>query len=73
MADSQVPWGLEALNGAVTEPAWRRKPSWYLVATEDRMIRRRLNARWPSGPARRPPKCPAATPSTCPSPVPSPA
>ena len=38
MADSQVPWGLEALNGAVTEPAWRRKPSWYLVATEDRMI-----------------------------------
>jgi pimeloyl-ACP methyl ester carboxylesterase len=38
MADSQVPWGLEALNGAVTEPAWRTKPSWYLVATEDRMI-----------------------------------
>jgi pimeloyl-ACP methyl ester carboxylesterase len=38
MADSQVPWGLEALNGAVSEPAWRAKPSWYLVATEDRMI-----------------------------------
>jgi pimeloyl-ACP methyl ester carboxylesterase len=38
MADSQVPWGLEALNGAVTEPAWKRKPSWYLVATDDRMI-----------------------------------
>src|SRR5215217_1927204 len=38
MADSQVPWGLEALNGAVTEPAWRSKPSWYLVATDDRMI-----------------------------------
>jgi pimeloyl-ACP methyl ester carboxylesterase len=38
MADSQVPWGLEALNGAVTEPAWRSKPSWYLVSTEDRMI-----------------------------------
>ena len=38
MADSQVPWGLEALNGAVSEPAWRDKPSWYLVATEDRMI-----------------------------------
>src|SRR5918996_696958 len=38
MADSQVPWGLEALNGAVTEPAWKTKPSWYLVATEDRMI-----------------------------------
>ena len=38
MADSQVPWGVGALNGAVTEPAWRSKPSWYLVATEDRMI-----------------------------------
>ena len=38
MADSQVPWGLGALNGAVTEPAWKSKPSWYLVATEDRMI-----------------------------------
>jgi pimeloyl-ACP methyl ester carboxylesterase len=38
MADSQVPWGLEALDGAVTEPAWRTKPSWYLVATDDKMI-----------------------------------
>ena len=38
MADSQVPWGLDALAGAITEPAWRTKPSWYLVATEDRMI-----------------------------------
>ena len=38
MADAQVPWGLEALNGAVTEAAWRSKPSWYLVATSDRMI-----------------------------------
>jgi pimeloyl-ACP methyl ester carboxylesterase len=38
MADSQVPWGLGALGGSVTEPAWRVKPSWYLVATEDRMI-----------------------------------
>ena len=38
MADSQVPWGLEALNGAVTEPSWKAKPSWYLVATEDKMI-----------------------------------
>ena len=27
-----------ALNGAVTEPAWKTKPSWYLVSTEDRMI-----------------------------------
>ena len=38
MADSQVPWGLEALGGAVTQPAWRAKPSWYLVATDDKMI-----------------------------------
>ncbi|HEV7612658.1 MAG TPA: alpha/beta hydrolase [Steroidobacteraceae bacterium] len=38
MANSQVPWGVDALNGAVTEPAWRSKPSWYLVATDDRMI-----------------------------------
>ena len=38
MADSQVPWGIAALEGAVTEAAWRKKPSWYLVATDDRMI-----------------------------------
>ncbi len=38
MADSQVPWGVEALAGAVTEPAWKTKPSYYLVATEDHMI-----------------------------------
>ena len=38
MAQSQVPWSLEALNGAVTQPAWRTKPSWYLVATDDKMI-----------------------------------
>jgi pimeloyl-ACP methyl ester carboxylesterase len=38
MADSQVPWGLEALQGAVTEPAWRSKPSHYLVAMDDGMI-----------------------------------
>jgi pimeloyl-ACP methyl ester carboxylesterase len=38
MADSQVPWGLDALNGVVSVPAWRSKPSWYLVATDDRMI-----------------------------------
>jgi len=38
MADSQVPWGVEALAGAVTEPAWKTKPCHYLVATEDKMI-----------------------------------
>ena len=38
MADSQTPWGLEALAGTISEPAWKAKPSWYLVATDDRMI-----------------------------------
>ncbi|MEV6480081.1 alpha/beta hydrolase [Streptomyces sp. NPDC051576] len=38
LADSQVPWGLDALGGAISEPAWRSKPSFYLVATDDRMI-----------------------------------
>lgn len=38
MADSQVPWGVSALSGSISCPAWRVKPSWYLVATEDHMI-----------------------------------
>jgi pimeloyl-ACP methyl ester carboxylesterase len=38
MADSQVPWGVDAPGGQITEPAWRTKPSWYLITTEDRMI-----------------------------------
>jgi len=38
MADSQVPWGVGALGGTVSEPGWRVKPSWYLVASDDRMI-----------------------------------
>jgi pimeloyl-ACP methyl ester carboxylesterase len=38
MADSQVPWGVDALGGAVGEPAWKSKPSWYLVASDDKMI-----------------------------------
>jgi len=38
MADSQVPWGLEALGGVISEPAWKAKPSWYLIATDDKMI-----------------------------------
>lgn len=38
MANSQVPWGLDALGGTISQPAWRSKPSWYLVATDDRMI-----------------------------------
>ena len=38
MADSQVPWGVEALSEAIRQAAWRTKPSWYLVATDDKMI-----------------------------------
>jgi len=38
MADSQVPWGVEALSGEITAPAWKSKPSWYLITTEDKMI-----------------------------------
>ena len=38
MADSQVPWGVDALNGTITQPAWKAKPSWYLVTTDDKMI-----------------------------------
>ena len=49
MADSQVPWGVEALSGTISEPAWGSKPSWYLVSTEDRMIpppaQRQMSAR----------------------------
>ena len=38
MADSQVPWGVDALSGTISEPAWKTKPSWYLVAIDDKMI-----------------------------------
>jgi pimeloyl-ACP methyl ester carboxylesterase len=38
LAGSQVPWGVDTLGGSITDPAWRTRPSWYLVATEDRMI-----------------------------------
>jgi pimeloyl-ACP methyl ester carboxylesterase len=38
MADSQVPWGVGALSGTISEPAWKTKPSWYLIATDDKMI-----------------------------------
>ena len=49
LADSQVPWAVAALSGAVSRPAWKNKPSWYLVATEDKMIpppaQRQMSAR----------------------------
>lgn len=38
MADSQVPWGVDALGGTISEPAWRTKPAWYLLTTQDKMI-----------------------------------
>ncbi len=38
MADSQVPWGVDALAGTISEPAWRTKPAWYLITTQDKMI-----------------------------------
>jgi hypothetical protein len=38
LADSQVPWGVDALGGEVSQPTWRAKPCWYLVTTEDRTI-----------------------------------
>jgi pimeloyl-ACP methyl ester carboxylesterase len=38
MADSQVPWGVNALAGVITTPAWKSKPSWYLLVTDDKMI-----------------------------------
>jgi len=38
MADSQVPWGVDALGGAATAPAWKSRPSWYLQVRDDRMI-----------------------------------
>jgi pimeloyl-ACP methyl ester carboxylesterase len=38
MADSQVPFGVDALAGSITSPAWRTKPSWYMITTKDRMI-----------------------------------
>jgi pimeloyl-ACP methyl ester carboxylesterase len=38
LASSQVPWAVEAMGGTVREAAWKKQPSWYLVATEDKMI-----------------------------------
>ncbi|WP_028980156.1 alpha/beta hydrolase [Sporocytophaga myxococcoides] len=38
MADTQIPWGIDAVNGTISEPAWKNKPSWYLIGTKDRMV-----------------------------------
>ena len=69
MADSQVPWGVEALSGTISEPAWKTKPSWYLVATEDKMIpppAQRLMAKRAGSTVV---EARAVTRSTCPSPA----
>ena len=62
MADLQVPWGVEALAGAVTEPAWRTKPSWYLVAADDRMVPPDAQRQWRIAPVRASPIVCAARP-----------
>jgi pimeloyl-ACP methyl ester carboxylesterase len=69
MADSQVPWGVEALNGTITEPAWHSKPSWYLVAADDRMIPPSASEPCPSVRTRASSRSPAATRSTSRSPA----
>jgi pimeloyl-ACP methyl ester carboxylesterase len=38
MAISQVPISTDAFTHKVTNPAWKTKPTWYMVATEDRSI-----------------------------------
>ncbi len=38
MANSQVPWGLAAASAGSISAAWKTKPSWYLLTTEDHMI-----------------------------------
>ncbi|HEY5094382.1 MAG TPA: alpha/beta hydrolase [Candidatus Eremiobacteraceae bacterium] len=38
MANSQVPWGVDALAGQITDPAWKTKPSWHLLVTDDKTI-----------------------------------
>jgi hypothetical protein len=72
IADSQVPWGQEALNGDVTEAAWRSKTSWYLVATDDRMIPPPAQRAMSERAGRRSSRRPAGTPSTSRSPPRSP-
>jgi hypothetical protein len=64
MAASQVPWGVEALAGEVTVPAWKSKPSWYLVAADDKMIPPPAQRQMSERAGRSSAKCRAATRST---------
>ena len=71
LADAQVPWGVDALAGNISEPAWRTKDSWYLVTSGDRMIRLTRSGRCPSESARPLSRSMPATPSTSRDPLPS--
>jgi hypothetical protein len=65
MADSQVPWGVEALNGTISQAAWKAKPSWYLVVTDDKMIPHRHSGSCPSVLVRQSWRLQEVTRSTC--------
>ncbi|MGW3321713.1 alpha/beta fold hydrolase [Streptomyces virginiae] len=69
---SQVSWGVDALAGTVSRPAWRTERAWYPVATDDRMIPPPPSTPCPSGSAPGPSRSPPATASTSRSPTPSP-
>ena len=64
MADAQVPWGVDALGGAVTEPAWKSKPSWYLRVTDDKMIPLLRSNSCRNAPVYWPTRCPELMRST---------
>ncbi|WP_409527492.1 alpha/beta hydrolase [Rhizobium leguminosarum] len=38
MAAAQVPWGLGAVQTKITSPAWKQKPSYFMVTAQDRMV-----------------------------------
>jgi pimeloyl-ACP methyl ester carboxylesterase len=38
MADAQVPWSVQALEGKVSSPAWKTKQSWFLIPQDDKVI-----------------------------------
>jgi hypothetical protein len=38
MAHSQVPISIDSFTHKVTSPAWKTKPTWYMVANADRSI-----------------------------------
>jgi hypothetical protein len=66
MADSQVPWGVDALNGAAPQPAWRTEPTWHLVVTDDGMIPPPAQRAMAERAGARTVRSPAATRSTSP-------